>query len=186
MPRGQFALDQAAFSTAPSFHTDRSIAPDHGIRGGAAKLRAHRGKRPSSGVEHAHSALPIDEDSQVGGIAVAGHRDVQNLFCLPQERSHKKLIGRRSGIFEEIWYNCCMRALFIGGTGIISTACTQLAAERGIDLTLATRGRRTAPLPAGVKTLTVDIDSPGAAQTLAGERFDVVVESDSLRMIERK
>ena len=33
-----------------------------------------------------------------------------------------------------------MRVLFIGGTGIISTACTQLAAQRGIDLTLATRG----------------------------------------------
>ena len=43
-----------------------------------------------------------------------------------------------------------MRVLFIGGTGIISTACTQLAAQRGIDMTLATRGRRSAPLPAGV------------------------------------
>jgi len=35
-----------------------------------------------------------------------------------------------------------MRVLFIGGTGIISTACTRLAAALGIDLTLLTRGAR--------------------------------------------
>jgi nucleoside-diphosphate-sugar epimerase len=71
-----------------------------------------------------------------------------------------------------------MRVLFIGGTGIISTACTQLAAQRGIDLTLATRGRRPAvPLPAGVKTLTLDMDdAPSAAQALAGATFDAVVD----------
>lgn len=70
-----------------------------------------------------------------------------------------------------------MRVLFIGGTGIISTACTQLAAQRGIDLTLATRGRRSTELPPGVKTLTVDMENQeAAAQTLAGERFDVVVD----------
>ena len=64
-----------------------------------------------------------------------------------------------------------MRVLFIGGTGIISTACTQLAAQRGIDLTLATRGRRAATdLPAGVKTLTIDMDdAAGAAQALADQ-----------------
>ena len=56
-----------------------------------------------------------------------------------------------------------MRVLFVGGTGIISTACTQLAAERGIDLTLLTRGRRDAHPPAGVKTLVVDMDDQAAA-----------------------
>src|SRR5260370_6027761 len=70
-----------------------------------------------------------------------------------------------------------MRVLFIGGTGIISTACTELAAQRGIDLTLATRGRHAAGLPAGVKTLTLDMDDVrGAAQALAGATFDVVVD----------
>ena len=34
-----------------------------------------------------------------------------------------------------------MKVLFIGGTGIISTALTKLAAERGIDLTLLRRGQ---------------------------------------------
>ena len=70
-----------------------------------------------------------------------------------------------------------MRVLFIGGTGIISTACTHLAAQRGIDLTLATRGRRAADLPAGVQTLTLDMDdAPGAARALADASFDVVVD----------
>src|ERR1017187_10505883 len=90
----------------------------------------------------------------------------------------------RRGISASAWqaqgrlcYNCCMRVLFIGGTGIISTACTQLAAQRGIHLTLATRGRRAALLPAGVQTLTLDMDDgAGAAQALAGESFDVVVD----------
>ncbi|MBZ5593429.1 MAG: SDR family oxidoreductase [Acidobacteriia bacterium] len=70
-----------------------------------------------------------------------------------------------------------MRVLFIGGTGIISTACTRLAVERGIDLTLLTRGRRAADLPVGVKTLIADIDdAASAAQALSGASFDVVVD----------
>jgi nucleoside-diphosphate-sugar epimerase len=69
-----------------------------------------------------------------------------------------------------------MRVLFIGGTGIISTASTALAAERGIDLTLLTRGRRAANLPAGLKTLALDIDDPAAAAALRDTSFDVVVD----------
>jgi len=70
-----------------------------------------------------------------------------------------------------------MRVLFIGGTGIISTACTQLAAERGIDLTLVTRGRSGAKLPESVKTLNVDMeDAAGVSQALASHEFDVVVD----------
>ncbi len=70
-----------------------------------------------------------------------------------------------------------MRVLFIGGTGIISTASTQLAAARGIDLTLLTRGTRKLQLPAGVKTITADIDDPAAAsRALASEHWDSVVD----------
>jgi nucleoside-diphosphate-sugar epimerase len=69
-----------------------------------------------------------------------------------------------------------VRALFIGGTGIISTAATQLAAERGIDLTLLTRGRHAAQLPAGVKTLTLDIEEEAAGRALGEESFDVAVD----------
>ena len=70
-----------------------------------------------------------------------------------------------------------MRVLFIGGTGIISMACTLLALERGIDLTLLNRGRRPVLLPTGAKTLTADIDDAVAvSQALAGASFDAVVD----------
>ena len=70
-----------------------------------------------------------------------------------------------------------MRVLFLGGTGIISTASTRLAAERGIHLTLMTRGLRAANLPAGVNSLTADVDDPaGAARALGDAGFDAVVD----------
>jgi len=70
-----------------------------------------------------------------------------------------------------------MKALFIGGTGIISTACTQLAAERGVELTLVTRGQHRTNLPAGVKTVAVDVhDVSAAKRALADASFDVVVD----------
>ena len=70
-----------------------------------------------------------------------------------------------------------MRVLFIGGTGIISTACTQLAAERGIDLTLLTRGQRAANIPAGVRTITADIaDESAVSAALANQNWDAVVD----------
>jgi len=70
-----------------------------------------------------------------------------------------------------------MRVLFIGGTGIISTASTRLAAERGIDLTLLTRGQHASDLPEGVHTLTADIDDPLAvALALGNAEFDAVVD----------
>jgi NADPH:quinone reductase-like Zn-dependent oxidoreductase len=50
-----------------------------------------------------------------------------------------------------------MKVLFIGGTGNISLAVTQLAAARGIELTLLRRGQRAADLPEGVGTIVADI-----------------------------
>ncbi|MGA2648927.1 MAG: SDR family oxidoreductase [Terracidiphilus sp.] len=70
-----------------------------------------------------------------------------------------------------------MRVLFIGGTGIISTVCTQLAAERGIDLNLLTRGQRAANIPAGVRTITADIaDESAVSAALANQNWDAVVD----------
>ncbi len=78
-----------------------------------------------------------------------------------------------------------MKVLFIGGTGNISTACTQLAAERGMDLTVLTRGRRAVDLPSGVKSLTLDIEDAGAAaQALGKSSFDAVVEWIAFRPAE--
>ena len=70
-----------------------------------------------------------------------------------------------------------MRVLFIGGTGIISSACTDLAIERGIELTLLNRGLRIGTVPAQVRTVTADInDRAAVSRALAGESFDAVVD----------
>jgi nucleoside-diphosphate-sugar epimerase len=70
-----------------------------------------------------------------------------------------------------------MKVLFIGGTGIISTASTRLAAERGIELTLLRRGQRGAELPANVRTITADIHDEAAVKAALGnETFDAVVD----------
>jgi nucleoside-diphosphate-sugar epimerase len=70
-----------------------------------------------------------------------------------------------------------MKVLFIGGTGIISTASTRLAAERGIELTLLRRGQRAADLPEDVRTITVDVKDEAEATKALGDRsFDVVVD----------
>ena len=70
-----------------------------------------------------------------------------------------------------------MRVLFIGGTGIISTAYTQLAADRAIDLTLVVRGQHNTSLPPSIKTLRFDVhDIPAASRALDGMQFDAVVD----------
>src|ERR1039458_9997511 len=69
-----------------------------------------------------------------------------------------------------------MKILFIGGTGIISTACTALAARRGLDVTLLSRGQHPSQLPAGVKTRIADVNDPSVLQKLEHESFDAVVD----------
>lgn len=69
-----------------------------------------------------------------------------------------------------------MKILFIGGTGIISTACTALAAKRGLDVTLLSRGQHASQLPPGVKTLLADVNDPAVLQKLERESLDVVVD----------
>lgn len=70
-----------------------------------------------------------------------------------------------------------MKVLFIGGTGIISSACARLAIERGIDLYLLNRGQSSRPLPAGAKVLQGDIHNPASARAALGDhRFDAVVD----------
>jgi nucleoside-diphosphate-sugar epimerase len=54
-----------------------------------------------------------------------------------------------------------MKVLFIGGTGIISTACAQLAMSRGFQLTVLNRGQRNS-LP-GLRQITADINDARAA-----------------------
>src|SRR5262245_57112741 len=71
-----------------------------------------------------------------------------------------------------------MKVLFIGGTGKISSACAQLAVERGIDLYLLRRGQTTArPAPAAARLLSGDIRDPESAKAALGNlEFDAVVD----------
>jgi len=69
-----------------------------------------------------------------------------------------------------------MKVLFIGGTGIISSACTRLAADRGISLTLLNRGMTERTVPSGVRVLRGDIRDPASVRQALGDRtFDAVV-----------
>ncbi|MBN1464787.1 SDR family oxidoreductase [candidate division KSB1 bacterium] len=70
-----------------------------------------------------------------------------------------------------------MKVLFIGGTGVISSACSQAAFERGIDLYLLNRGQTSRSVPKGAKLIKADArqrDSLFAA--VQGRQFDAVVD----------
>lgn len=69
-----------------------------------------------------------------------------------------------------------MRVLFIGGTGIISSACSALLLERGVQLSLLLRGKSPRPIPSGAEVLHGDIRDPGVGAVLANREFDVVVD----------
>ncbi|MFA6470895.1 MAG: SDR family oxidoreductase [Candidatus Latescibacterota bacterium] len=72
-----------------------------------------------------------------------------------------------------------MKILFIGGTGLISSACSELALARGHELFLLNRGRSTKyPIPERAVLLKADVrgDPAGAACLLKGHTFDAVVD----------
>jgi nucleoside-diphosphate-sugar epimerase len=71
-----------------------------------------------------------------------------------------------------------LKVLFIGGSGIISSACSRLAVERGIDLYLLNRGSTSLrPVPDGATLLRGDIrDVASATTALADLSFDAVVD----------
>jgi nucleoside-diphosphate-sugar epimerase len=69
-----------------------------------------------------------------------------------------------------------MKVLFIGGTGVISSACSRLAVKRGIDLVLLNRGQAARPIPQGARILHGDIrDRESVERALGDATFDVVV-----------
>jgi nucleoside-diphosphate-sugar epimerase len=71
-----------------------------------------------------------------------------------------------------------MKVLFIGGSGIISSACSTQAVDQGIDLYLLNRGQTSLrPMPAAARLLVADVRDPAAtAAALEGQTFDVVVD----------
>jgi nucleoside-diphosphate-sugar epimerase len=68
--------------------------------------------------------------------------------------------------------------LFIGGSGLISSACCRLGVQRGLDLYALNRGAtQLRPLPSGVTILHGDIrDQASVREVLADHEFDVVVD----------
>ena len=71
-----------------------------------------------------------------------------------------------------------LRVLFIGGSGVISSACSRVAVDSGIDLSVLNRGRSTVrPLPPGVNMLRADIREPRSVRDEIRDReFDAVVD----------
>ncbi|MFB5761389.1 SDR family oxidoreductase [Paenibacillus medicaginis] len=70
-----------------------------------------------------------------------------------------------------------MRALFIGGTGTISSAITRQLLKQGVELYLLNRGSRNELLPKGAHILQADInDEYYVALLIESLNFDVVVD----------
>lgn len=70
-----------------------------------------------------------------------------------------------------------MKVLFIGGTGIISSASTELALQKGTDLYLLNRGRSSRPAPPEAKLLQGDIRDITSIEAVLGDHtFDAVVD----------
>ena len=67
--------------------------------------------------------------------------------------------------------------LFIGGTGVISTAAAERAVGLGHRLTILNRGRSTRPVPEGAEILQADIrDQEGVREVLGRREFDAVAD----------
>jgi len=70
-----------------------------------------------------------------------------------------------------------MKILMIGGTGIISSAVSDLLLARGHELFLVNRGASVRSVPQGAQVLKADIRDAASARKAVGDRkFDVVVD----------
>ena len=71
-----------------------------------------------------------------------------------------------------------LRVLFIGGSGVISSACSRVAVESGIELFVLNRGRGSVrPLPPGTTMLHADVREPQSVREVIKDLdFDSVVD----------
>jgi nucleoside-diphosphate-sugar epimerase len=71
-----------------------------------------------------------------------------------------------------------LSVLFLGGSGIISSACSWRAVEQGLDLWVLNRGRNTSrALPPEARRITADVDDPRSIREGIGTQwFDAVVD----------
>lgn len=69
-----------------------------------------------------------------------------------------------------------MKILMIGGTGVISSACSKLAVEKGNEVYLLNRGNRNAFFPKGAHQIKADINHvEEVKKAISGMQFDSVV-----------
>src|SRR3954454_190945 len=71
-----------------------------------------------------------------------------------------------------------LSVLFLGGSGVISSACSWHAVERGLELTVLNRGKSTSRrLTPEAGRLVADLDDPQSVKEAIGDRhYDVVVD----------
>ncbi|WP_127126963.1 NAD-dependent epimerase/dehydratase family protein [Georgenia sp. SYP-B2076] len=71
-----------------------------------------------------------------------------------------------------------LRVLFIGGSGVISSACAHRAVEEGMEVYVLNRGESSLrPLPPGAHVLHADAHDPAAVRAALGDlTFDVVAD----------
>ncbi|MEW6653840.1 MAG: SDR family oxidoreductase [Bacteroidota bacterium] len=70
-----------------------------------------------------------------------------------------------------------MRVLFIGGTGVISSECSKLCIDKGMDLFLLNRGKSFRLPPHNAKIINADVrDFNSVQNALYGKDFDIVVD----------
>jgi nucleoside-diphosphate-sugar epimerase len=71
-----------------------------------------------------------------------------------------------------------LRVLFLGGSGVISSACSRVAVESGIELFVLNRGRGSLrPLPPGTTMLHADVREPQSVRDVIKDLdFDSVVD----------
>jgi nucleoside-diphosphate-sugar epimerase len=90
--------------------------------------------------------------------------------------SQRRIVGGLTA--GGVKYMAALKVLFIGGTGIISSACSRLALERGVELHLLKRtGASIRPIPEGAEIHLADVREPQSVRdALGGQEFDVVVD----------
>ena len=71
-----------------------------------------------------------------------------------------------------------LRVLFLGGSGVISSACSWRAVEQGHDLSVLNRGHSSSrPLPPDARRLVADVKDPQSVKEAIGDRhYDAVVD----------
>ncbi len=88
----------------------------------------------------------------------------------------KPASGRSVGKINQALTFSIMNILFVGGTGIISSGCVELARQMGLNLTLLNRGNQKDKLE-DVNYLVADINNLAQCQkVLKNKYFDVVVD----------